>query len=332
MANCAEVAEMTIGSQADAAGAAAAATPRLVPEGDAGAAAAAGGVASRPAAGGAGFNPAAMLGGGDNQFFTGGLGLAALGLAMGVASRGSTAGLQMLKRHVFVTMEVTSKDISYPWVLNWLAAHGRRPQHLSVNTVVSKRNDAAAAAAAGSSGFELVPGPGKYFMKYAGQYLWVERSREQQAVGMADGKPWERVTLTGLGSDVSIFEKMLVEARSNAMQVREKQRASLRCQSNRSVLTPPPARGGGIGFAGHRRADSDLHLLGVGVAAVWPSPVTNQTAMSLPSPFAAALFCPFRARPPPHLFRLRSCSPAAPPLSLPIALQPIQSDGICLSR
>ena len=34
----------------------------------------------------------------------------------------------------------------------------------------------------------------------------------------ADGKPWERVTLTGLGQDVSIFEDLLVEARSMATQ------------------------------------------------------------------------------------------------------------------
>eukprot|EP01050_Picozoa_sp_SAG11_P002213 SAG11_NODE_108_length_16386_cov_20.828329_7_plen_202_part_00 len=145
----------------------------------------------------------------ENQFFTGGLGLAALGAMAGAARGLSSAGMAMAKRHLLVTLEVTSKDTSYPWVLNWLGTHGRRPQHLSVNTLVSKRSGS-------SSGFELVPGPGKYPMRYQGRYLWVERSRAEQAVAMADGKPWERVTLTGLGSDISVFETLLGEARAMA--------------------------------------------------------------------------------------------------------------------
>lgn len=60
-----------------------------------------------------------------------------------------------------MSLEVTSKDASYPWVntdplsiasmrlntmnglqvLNWLSSRGRRTQHLTVCTVRDKRND-----------------------------------------------------------------------------------------------------------------------------------------------------------------------------------------------
>ena len=62
-----------------------------------------------------------------------------------------------------------------------------------------------------------MPGPGKYFLNYASRYFWVERSRSEQQVSLADGKPWERVTLTGLGSDVSVFNRLLEEAAALAM-------------------------------------------------------------------------------------------------------------------
>lgn len=147
----------------------------------------------------------------DNQFFTGGLGLAALGFAASMTGRVTTVGTALARRYLLITLEVTSKDPSYPWVLSWLRAHGR-PQLLSVETNLQKGVDGATKPL-----FDFVPGPGKHVVPYDGRLFFVDRTREQQAVALADGKPWEKVTLTAIGNDVTVFERLLGEAQSMAM-------------------------------------------------------------------------------------------------------------------
>ena len=197
------------GAAPAAAGAAAAGAPAA-----AGPADAAAGVGSLAASdGGAGGISGAVtaLMSQDNQFFTGGLGLAALGFAASMTGRVSTVATALARRYLLITLEVTSKDPAYPWVLSWLRAHGR-PQLLSVETNLQKRVDGATKPL-----FDFVPGPGKHVVPYDGRLFFVDRTREQQAVALADGKPWEKVTLTAVGNDVTVFERLLDEAQSMAM-------------------------------------------------------------------------------------------------------------------
>lgn len=144
----------------------------------------------------------------DNELFSGGLGLAAMGLALQFARRSSTIVSMLAKRHLMMTLEVTSKDVTYPWVLQWLNAHGRRTQHLSVATAVERAID-------GSSHltFDLVPGPGRHLVRYGGRFFMVERQREHQSFAMNTGEPWEKVLLSSFGRDVSVFDNLLEEAR-----------------------------------------------------------------------------------------------------------------------
>ena len=148
----------------------------------------------------------------DNQFFTGGLGLAAIGFAASMTGRMSTIATTLARRYLLITLEVTSKDAAYPWVLSWLRAHGR-PQLLSVETNLHKGVDGST-----KSLFDFVPGPGKHVVPYDGRLFFVDRTREQQAVALAsDGKPWEKVTLTAIGRDVTVFERLLDEAQGMAL-------------------------------------------------------------------------------------------------------------------
>ena len=144
-----------------------------------------------------------------NQFFAGGLGLAALGVGASFLRRGSSVAQAVLRRQLLVTLEVTSKDPSYPWVLNWLNSHGRRTQHLSVNTSHLRACDGSS-----TTQFEFVPGPGRHVIWYGGRAFLVERVREQQMVNMNTGAPWERVLLTSVGRDPEVFAGLLREAQS----------------------------------------------------------------------------------------------------------------------
>jgi len=153
---------------------------------------------------------------GGNEFFTGGLGLAAIGVSASVARRSVTLVQAMLRRHLLMTLEVTSKDPSYPWVLNWLNSQGRRTQHLSVNTSHVRASDGA-----NNTMFEFVPGPGRHLMWYNQRAFLVERARETQMLNMATGVPWERVTLTAFGRDPSVYAKLLREAEAASTQQQE---------------------------------------------------------------------------------------------------------------
>ena len=151
----------------------------------------------------------------DNELFSGGLGLAAMGMALQVARRSSTAASMLARRHLMMTLEVTSGR-GVPWVLQWLNAHGRRTQHLSVTTAVERAIDGSS-----SLTFDLVPGPGRHLVRYGGRFFMVERQREHQSFAMNTGEPWEKVLLTSFGRDVSVFDDLLEEARSMNMKQEE---------------------------------------------------------------------------------------------------------------
>lgn len=151
----------------------------------------------------------------SNPYFSAGFGLGILGTGLTLARGAGRAALTLAQRHLLVTLEVTSKDRSYPWVLALLTAQaGRRAtlgQHLSVDTVVHKH-----ASGRTSTRFDFQPCPGRHLLSYHGRLMLVDRVREQQTVDLNTGKPWECVKLTTLGRSRSVFEDFLHEAMSLA--------------------------------------------------------------------------------------------------------------------
>lgn len=150
----------------------------------------------------------------DNAVFSGGIGLALVAGGAQVCRAGYQVGLRLLRRHLLVTLEVTSKDRSYPWVLQWLAAQsGARTQHLSVETIaLSTTKSSNTIAPTGQIGFSLIHGPGQHLLKFKDRFVLVQRTREQQMVDLNSGKPWEKVVFTSYGRDVSIFHAILQDA------------------------------------------------------------------------------------------------------------------------
>eukprot|EP01040_Poterioochromonas_malhamensis_P019895 gene19895-23622_t len=149
----------------------------------------------------------------DNQVFSGGIGLAVLAGGAHAFRLSYQIGLRMLRRHFLTSLEVTSKDKSFPWVLHWLSVQqGARTQHLSVETISRIAPGNATVPGQGPIGFRLVHGPGQHLLNYKGNYILVQRTREQQMVDLNSGKPWEKVVFTSLGRNVSIFQEILFDA------------------------------------------------------------------------------------------------------------------------
>lgn len=152
----------------------------------------------------------------NNPYFSAGFGLGILGTGLAVLRGAGRASISLAQRHLLTTLEVTSKDRSYPWVLGLLNAHAARSgstmsQHLSLETTIGRRASGAAATR-----FDYQPCPGRHIVWYGSSMLLVERTREQGSTDLQTGKPWECVKLTTLGRSRALFDKLLSDARELA--------------------------------------------------------------------------------------------------------------------
>jgi len=142
---------------------------------------------------------------GDNPMFGAGFGLLSVGMAATMARKGLQVGFILFRRHYMTTVEVTCKDKSYEWLLEWLARRGaRHTQHLSVNTSFVESETGKV-----STRYNFMPNVGTHFMRHGGSWIRVERTREQR---MAE--PWETVQLTTIGRQKALFVDILDSARA----------------------------------------------------------------------------------------------------------------------
>ena len=134
-----------------------------------------------------------------------------LGAALAILRSSVSVGSTLLQRRMLVQLEISSKDPSYLWFLQWMSASpGRRlPSHqLAVETAHKTRPDGGA-----ETSFSLVPGPGTHYLKYHRAWFQVKRERDGKMMDLTSGTPWETVTLTTLSRDRKLFADMLAEAR-----------------------------------------------------------------------------------------------------------------------
>lgn len=144
---------------------------------------------------------------GDNPYFGAGAGLFGIGLLAAVGRRGLQIGAVVFRRHFMITMEVTSRDKSYHWLLQWITKYGTHTQHLSVDTEFHQ-----SAAGQIKTRFHFVPSPGNHYFWYKKNLIIVERNRDNKMVDI-----FETVTLTAFGRNREMFMNILEEARRLAL-------------------------------------------------------------------------------------------------------------------
>ncbi|XP_047134268.1 mitochondrial chaperone BCS1 isoform X1 [Hydra vulgaris] len=153
----------------------------------------------------------------ENPYFSAGFGLVGVGTGLAIMRKGMQFGFVMFRRHCMVTLEVTSKDKSYEWLLQWMIQkQAKQTQHLSVFTTFQQHETGKVNAQ-----FDFTPSPGTHFIKYKKNWLRIERQRDQGMRDLASGLPWETVTLTSLGRNKEIFYSMLHEAKALALSKQE---------------------------------------------------------------------------------------------------------------
>lgn len=147
----------------------------------------------------------------NNPYFGAGTGLFGLGLAAAALRKGAQVAQVIFRRQCLITLEVSSRDKSYEWLLEWITCNARNSQHRSVATVFEQHETGKI-----STHFNFMPSVGQHFFSFRGNLIRVDRVREQ-ATNFQTGQPFETVTLTALGRRMDLFNQILVDARSRAL-------------------------------------------------------------------------------------------------------------------
>ncbi|KAK6622589.1 mitochondrial chaperone [Polyplax serrata] len=157
-----------------------------------------------------------------NPYFGAGFGLFGVGAAAAVIRKCLLGTTILFRRRWMMTLEVPCRDKSYQWLLQWITEKAaKQTQHLSVETSFEQKDTGSI-----KTKYDFIPSIGTHFFRYNGNWIKVERSREQHTLDLHMGVPWETVTLTAFGRDKTLYYGILEEARQMA----------LRKQENRTVM------------------------------------------------------------------------------------------------
>lgn len=152
----------------------------------------------------------------SNPYFSAGAGLLGLGTLGAILRQGLVRYSYFIQKQFLVSMEVSSRDKSYHWLLHWLTLRTQsRSNHMSVQTLVKMHDNGSFTTA-----FNLVPAPGVHYFRWNSRWLKMERQREKAIVsldGTGGGSPFETVKLTAISRNPDFFMTILDEARRLAL-------------------------------------------------------------------------------------------------------------------
>ena len=178
------------------------------------------------------LNPNALF---ENPLFAGGMGLAGLGAAAAFARRVVISGAALARRRMLVSVEISRRDPSYPWILAWLSQPRQNPGFLAsrltrihnLSITTSTKALSPTTGAGGEVGgpahasFFLQPGYGRHIIRVRGGiYIVVQRDKTSTA-NLSTGEPHETVTLTTLWAHRRVFEEVFSQAHSLSARAHE---------------------------------------------------------------------------------------------------------------
>lgn len=147
----------------------------------------------------------------SNPYFSAGIGLFGVGTAVTFLKHAFINAFQVYKKIVITSMEITSKDPIYHWLLPYLTKNAVVHSHrYSVHANVKKMHMKDAF-------YWLVPATGTHYATHNGRWIKVERERMRTPSDAANGAPFETLTLSVHGAaKTRILHDVLAAARDAA--------------------------------------------------------------------------------------------------------------------
>ena len=196
-----------------------------------------------------------------------------IGVVLASLRRSLRLGASFAQRRLLVTLEIPSKDRSYPWFLDWMAVNAPQPRpghqrpslssilkgkapmalpshELAVETAFKQHENGSTEAV-----FNLVPGPGTHYFRYSGAWFQVCRSPVLGSGMYAEGSVGEEGTRCQTYG--SAFWSTVGDSHSHHLGVLSTftRIAVIGCEE--------------VGREPYRGQDTSVHCLGNGVAPIW---------------------------------------------------------------
>lgn len=140
----------------------------------------------------------------SNPYFGAGAGLAGIGVGLATLRKFGSLFSLIFQRRCMITLEVTCRDKSYNWLLQYLTRNARRTQHISVETQFNQMETGKV-----ETKFNFVPAVGTHLFLYKNHWIKVDRNREQSTLDLHMGIPYETVKLTTLGLNKQLYLDLL---------------------------------------------------------------------------------------------------------------------------
>ncbi|KAJ3203127.1 hypothetical protein HDU82_006822 [Entophlyctis luteolus] len=183
----------------------------------------------------------------SNPYFSAGFGLIGVGAGLSLLRTGSIHAVDLIRRRMLVSVEISSKDPAYSWFLAWVASTAAAAQEqrsssllarmllnrnnlslettfrpafatLNKSTSINDSGSDSGSRKRSPAQFSLIPAPGRHMLKHNSTYLLVDRTRQQSMLDLKTGTPWESVTITTLARDRGVLLEILEDAKTRALE------------------------------------------------------------------------------------------------------------------
>lgn len=129
----------------------------------------------------------------NNQFFSAGLGLFGIGTGIAILRQSFIKFAHLLSNRYVTSLEITSKDPSYGWILNFIGNNCKlHSRNFSLTTSFKGSN---------SVDFHFTPSIGSHYLQFKHNWLKFTRTRQSSIVDLATGQPFESITISTLGKE-----------------------------------------------------------------------------------------------------------------------------------
>ncbi|KAI7949279.1 hypothetical protein MJO28_008100 [Puccinia striiformis f. sp. tritici] len=122
-----------------------------------------------------------------------------VGVALSRLKQSSTLLFDLAQLGMLVTLEISSKDRSYLWFLNWMSKQSQK--NSSTNQLTAETSYHQLSDGTHEVNFALIRGPGNHYLKFCRAWFQVKRERDGKLIDLNSGTSWEILMLTTLSQN-----------------------------------------------------------------------------------------------------------------------------------